>query len=452
MSEIPQRPPDDRPRGIDRRAFLGATVSGAGGVVLASSPTVRGVQAAIDTIGPPLPSGYEFHLLAREGFGSLSDVKRLLPLAMFAGTRAVIAHGLTDAGHTVIRLNLELDSDEPKVGDRRTIVKRGEKLHDGRVVDRIAGGDANRAGAYATVIQSIRKPAAVYLFRPGSGMRRVVGFNDHVGENGARFSARFGDLDLRDDSEILLVATYADDGGPREGLFRLRPRDGHWTSRLLLRSGRMLPGEPVVITGFGMIDADNHGNYIGQLYARQREQLGSRSIGGPEPTILVRGRFEEPRSRPEVLVASERLGLGRSRRGETYVAPRIRNRHSSHVVHKDAQGQALVSRSGRRRSVVGRTGDLDAPGPTVGSYLPPVIAENGLIFHTVVTRSGGTELRVTSGAEGRTLLETGIKLRGRRLTKIILGHHAEQVDRHGRLIFIAEFATGPSALVLGIPQ
>jgi hypothetical protein len=438
--------------GQSRRDFIRA-LSGAIGVALASDPSKIGELAEAAGrrhISNKLPSGYVFQRLVTVGPNQpgAGDVVEILPGVMINDRSEVIYHARTSSGdRAVYRMRIGRHR-KPGAEPPSLIVQAGQTLDDGVVVGRIAAGDTNASGTYATVIGAKNGLNGVYLQRPGESLRPLLRATDRTPDPRGRYTGHFGDVDLGAGGDILLVARYTIPGELHQGLIFL-PHGRTKKGKILLRTGQRVPDSRALITGFGLVE--RRGPYfIQQVFGRQAKHRARHDFK-LEPSGFVSGRISKGRRGSRLLVGTKLLRPGRGAvRADALVGPRVdRDGTAATVSHKKSSHLTLHVHNGHGPSRIAHTGGKGSRGE-IQTISAPVFGPRGLLFYRTISKHS-MELLVADGRERRRVLESGDKIDSKVVKVFNLGWHTDQADRHGRLAFQAEFEDGSTAIVVGTP-
>lgn len=434
-----------------RREFLrrlGGALGGValGGAVLGGGPvfgaaggpgrggTGRGGRGRGVTL---LAGGYTFYRVFTLGgenpfpFAPLTDIN---PGVMLTENNQILFHATNSQGQQgVYALNMNYDGATPSVSGGSKVVEVGDVLPaDGRPVNKIAVGDTNATGSYATVLgtdnpgtqltppaspnispnssttptpnpglaennwatqssapASVAPPitaSTVYIQKtPTSGFQPLVSLAsptpplDDKGTQG-QFGAIHGDIALQDDDSVNLVAHYslynADlsaQGVPigpqaRQGLFNLLRGEASDQGSLLQTTGDMLPQSGAVLTAMGLVDVSPDGYYVLQANGAHR----GRGAG------WGRGASRGP-LHPSVLL-------------------------NGHVSQPGAQAARLLAASGELR-----------PGRSIVSgdtYLGPRVGQNNVVGHVAHVSDTAHQLIRQAGGQRSILSQTSSGLPG----------------------------------------
>lgn len=456
----------DRPTsGMDRRRALELMGAAFGGVLLTTycgegGGASGGAAGASSPGGATLPNGYRFVPVFSAGGDVLPAVTDVTPGVLLNGRGEILLYGQRGEGYGLYELTLDLGGEKPRVRSARAVVETGATLSDGRRVGRIAATDVNDRGSIATVLGTSwdgspgtqeRAIPAVYLERGKKALEPIARFDEPADREDRRYGGAFGDIALRDDDQVLIVARYMEPRSPGEAIFLAPPEPGP-TARLLFGTGDALPGtRGAAAEQLGLIDAAGDrfitqatGAYPDEtLSAMERGEIGP--SGG---TSVVSGAVSDPKGTLSLLAGSPRFGTSGDRAGEVYMGPRVgAGGERAFVTH--LTDERMVLWFGERR--VAAAGEASPAGASIQGISAPVLGPPGLVFYLLLT-DRGPELCASNGAEHRKLIRSGDRTEdGRTVTRIQHGFHSAQADPQGRIVFHAEFEQGPPALVLGLP-
>ena len=439
----------DEPFGDRRREFL-RKLGGAIGIALAADATRINdlAEAAGKQRRSAIPSGYVWHpvLTASE----LDGVEDIGQTVMINDRSEVIFHArLTGGGRSVYRMRIGRGR-KPGASPPQLIVQTGQTLPGDVVVDRIGPGDTNGAGAYVTVIGGRKDFSSVWVQWPGSGLQQLIGSVDRTPGPGGRYSGHFGDVDIDSKNNVLVVATYTLPGEVHQGLFAL-PRGQRDGGRLLLRTGQRIPGSRAVLTRLGLVERRG-GHFVAQVFGRQQKHLARQDLGS-EPSGFLVGRVARGRKGARLLVGSKLLRPVRSAvDGEAFVGPRVdRTGTAATVTHKRSDHLSLHRhKRGHTPARIAHTGNRTRHGRRAETISAPLFGPHGLLYYRAISQVG-MELLVVDGNNRRMILETGDKVGNHKVRAINTGWHTDQIDRHGRLAFQAEFEDGSTGIIIGTP-
>lgn len=490
---------DQWPTATTRREFVKGIGGALGGALLLGGSGGRSAFGRGMSGAPLLPSGYIFYRVYTLGDDvfPFAPLTAITPGVMFSDSAQIIFHGNNAAGERgVYALAMDFTGPVPRVTGGNKIVEHGDILADGRLVDRIAAGDTNAAGSYATVISTANPgnvlgpppnptPTAPPITAPGlyirtpsnGGLVSLAQFTDPTpGLAGGEFSALFGDVALQDDDTTHLVASYAlprlsATQGPaiQQGLFSFAQGKASTGGTLVVSTGELLPQSSAIIRSLGLIDVARDGNYVAQAHAQELRHVLSRrgdtASGPPQASVLLNGNVHQPVSQARLLAAEGGLAQTASVvEGQTVIGPRVGPGNVvAHVVHTPSGGHQLMRFAGQQSSRLRQTGELGGNAVPVRAIGGPVVSSTGLTFHVQFTEDAVNELWVTNGIDHRLLLSSldGLRPSGA-ITEILHGYHPRQVDSAGRMAFTGEFLINPggdrfdpanigTAIIVGIP-
>jgi hypothetical protein len=461
----------------NRRDFLSLVGVALGGVVLTrgSAYGFDGGRWGGSGGGSSLPNGYHFYrILTVNGTGSpLGRIARLDGGVMMNDHSEILFHARnTDGRYGIYELTMDYSGRAPVVAGMRTVVEEGDTLPDGRKVGKIARGDTNANGNFAAVIETTKDTPGVYVEKNKGGLQPLARFLDPIPAGGGSFGGSFGDLDLHDNDDLLLVGRFSgNDRQNYQGLFHLPGSQSSDTGELLIRTGQLVPQTGAVLTAIGLIGLHNGGNYVAQMYGMIPNRVSRPRRSGPttdavgvqqtvsQPTALFHGVLGSDVSQGTLLSASRRLpGTPAQVRGETIYGPRVRGNSVAHTTHLSNTSQRLTFNG----HVIAQTGGFSPLKQQIAGVSTSVMGPNGLLYYLLITQQG-LELCVSNGRSSRTMLARGDVIGGMRVDPIMHAFHSDQADSAGRIAFTVEFNTGPPApwasglntghraIVVGIP-
>ena len=437
--------------GQSRREFIGALGGALGAVALSDSSALA---AALGGGGPQLPDGYTFHRIFTVGEGTkeLGDVAEVMQGVMINDRSEVIFHAKLKSGaRAVYRLPISRDR-RPRIERPRLIVQTGQEIAPGFVAERIAAGDTNNRGTYATVVRGAKELNRVFVQRRGRPLRQLLAVGGRTpGKGDGRWSGSFGDIDIDAYDTITLSARYSLPGKVEHGLFLL-PGGKRQNGRVLIKSGDRIPNSRASVTGFGLVERRGP-FYVVQVYGRQGRHRRRQDLP-IEPSGFLIGRVDAGRREQRLLAGAKLLGIqGSVIQGDAIIGPRVhRDGTAATVVHRRGAHLQLHRRAqGRRAEKLAESGDLGAVrGSQVRAVSAPLFGPDGLLLYRTI---GKRSMRVIAATESerRTILEAGDRVDGRELRVINLGWHTDQIDSKGRIAFQAELDNGRTAIVIGTP-
>jgi hypothetical protein len=206
--------------------------------------------------------------------------------------------------------------------------------------------------------------------------------------------------------------------------------------------------------GIGDIALSANGQYVVQttVSGDPFDQGGSSAKALPN-CVVLHGTIGEPLSR-RVVAAQKSTALDprlRSTRalaeGTSIYGPRITSDGIPvTVLHLDASHLALFLGG----DLIAQTGGLSPLNNTIVSLSPPCCGGENRIYY-VLFSAETTELVVHDGVQARTILALGDRIDGLTLVDLDFGQMQNQVDLEDRLVLIAEYDDGTSAVVIGTP-
>lgn len=369
-------------------------------------------------------------------------------------------------GGTAALLEYRIDyrGDTPAIAARRTVVRHGDVLADGRRVDRLAVVDTNARGHYVFVIDTqpqdgesptTQHTSAVYTEAGKGGLQRLTRYGDSADDQ-TRHGGMVGDVTLNDSDEVVVVSYLTNPTTMEisQSLVMYPSLDApSGAARVLLRTGQMIPQSSSILRAIGLVDMNDIGDCVIQ------------GRGGPagdpatEGTVLI---YNDGSSLRLVSASATLTDAQPDTVGDIYFGPRVgRNGVLAYVHHPADNFTVLAGQSAGMHQMITSKGMMSPAGNVLRGMSAPVVAPNGLIFQQLYTNASpapGVELIVTNGIEQRTVLAQGdLEYKGLPLVHIVSGYHSKQVDNAGRIVFMAEFGdnveSGRSvqALMVGIP-
>lgn len=469
----------------NRRDFLKAAGLTLSGAILSScsSPNAAPPKPGTDGI---LPNGYRFFRLKGSSDALPGGLKgqQLRPDAGLDAQGRVV-YGAIDQSDQIglYALQAGMQGDTPRVLREDRLVRTGDSL-DGRRVVELNAYDQNRQGHLALVVKvetemrvntidehghfdggtAPMRMQALYCDY-GQGLTRVL--REHLSNaQGHEFAGMFGDVDLHDDGNLILVANYYHNTGQgrkevRQGVFLLEGLDGR-QAQLVVSSGAPLAASTAApsISHFGLLSLHDGGQFVLQTHLNPPAGVALQSEGALQ-TAVLRGnlgaigpaslRTGSPSSL-QIEASSISSGLrplnGRAS-GLTIFGPRSGpNSSFAHVLSQGDSSLLLVN----NREVM-RTGDRSPSGETIQDITTPQLATDGLTFYVVSTRSG-SELLATNSQQTRSILRSGDLLVNHSSPvgrSICLGFTANHSDDQGRLVFVVDHDDASQSVVMGLP-
>lgn len=461
--------------GKTRREFL-KTMGGAalGGVFLSgcsddppgSGPPGGGGRLNAASPGA-LPNGFRFSSVYRPGGETLGGVSGLTPGILLNDLGEILFYAPNRAeGYGLYELSLDLGSEKPAIRSSREMLSTGNVLDDGRRVDNIVRADVNAQGDVALVLatetngepEKVREGiAGVYLERAKQQMLSIAAYGQEVtGGDGRTLGGHFGDLSLNDQGQLLMVAHYTEGQLPQPGLFHVpTPRDtlqsGPSTFGLVIDAGDAVPTTRGVVQSFGLVDFDEDGGYVSQLFGdepqRALQSLGAGDTSATQESFAVVGNVSQPPDSFTLSAAPSRFEAPVKKQGEVFMGVRVAGRGlTALITHPDDENMILWHGD----TPVERTGQASPDGEPVVAISAPVLGRDQLMYYLLHTEKS-MQLCVSNGSERRVILRSGDTVSGQRIRRIVHGYHSDQVDKDGRIVLFAEFESGEQAIVLGVP-
>jgi len=454
-----------------RRDFLGLLGTALGGVALTRGGVLAAGGGRFGRGGagvPPLPNGYRFYNVLTPGVADFGLGLRGISGGVFLNDRGEILFHAQNAkdGFGMYGLTMDYGGETPAVAGVRTIVEQGDVLPDGHTVDSIRRGVTNADGSVAAVLQTEETPG-VYLQRRESEIEPVIGFLDPAPNGTGEFGAAFGDLDLHDGDDLLVVAHFVDEEEDAEiGLFHLPGAVDSDQGNLILQTGDLIPGSETPIVNFGLVDIDDDGEYVAQLEGRiptrrgRYPRAGGTGTGGASGaaasrtrrertgmSAVVRGNVYAPAAGANVAAASRRmLDAAAPVRGECVFGPRVDGPDAAITTHRRDTVQILTLND----RMITRTDAHSPLGARIRGVSAPVLGQDGIVYYLLITKLG-LELCMSNGQEERTILSRGDQIAGQPVNVILHAWHSQQADAAGRIVFTVEYDNQQSSIVVGLP-
>lgn len=445
---------------MKRRDFIKLLGGALGTVVLTSSCGGNGASGLAPAA--PIPNGYRFFRLVSSGepLPGGDTLAALAGAVMLNNLNEVYFYAMDESDtNGYYELLLDYDASVPKVLQKRKVVREGDTLGDSKVVTRIDMGDMNDSGNFAAVLQTDNMLSGLYLSRDKGGFAPVAGIGTTLPGGGGTFGGIFGDVDLHTGDDILLVAHFApsDSAQSHQGVFHLAGGEVTQQGSLVTSTRDLIPDSSGLLTGIGLIDLHDGGNYVVQAYGSSPGLVQSARRAGTfdaaASSLLISGNVQTPSTMtlksvaPALKSTRKGVALQNAAVGEIIYGARIgANGSTAYVLHAGGTRQVLHY-SGRQVLAVGSTTPL---GATVVSLSAPVIGSDGLLYYQAVTDQG-LELIVYNGPETVTILATGDLIGDKRLKSFFAGFMPDQVDRCGRIVLTGDFEDGSSSVLVGIP-
>ena len=447
---------------VKRRDFLKLMGGSLGAVALSSCG--HGNHSNKPPIAP-IPNGYIFYKVISSG-ASLPGGNTLGAIpgtVMINSNNEIYFYGMdqTDT-NGYYELTVDYDGTKPTVVQVRKVVREGDSLNDSKVVSKIISGDMNDEGSFAAVIQADDKIPALYLEREKRGFEPVAGHQTPLPGGGGTFGGSFGDVDLHNDNDILVVSHFgfSDSAQGYQGVIHLPGGEVNQNGTIVASTRDLIPESDGIITSLGLVDMHDNGNYVIQSYGSIPDQLNqtmkslSGAIDSVAASMLIRGNVKSPNSKtllsssPALKVARQlNAPIGEAAVGEILMGPRIGASNNVAFVNHVTESYHVMHYMGKPVVSVGSVTPL---GATINSLSAPVIGSNGLLYYQAVTDQG-MELMVYNGPELVTVLANGDVVDGSELSSFFSGFMPDQVDRYGRIVLTGDFVDGSTSILIGIP-
>jgi hypothetical protein len=449
-----------------RRDFLRLVGGTLGGVVLSHGYSWAhggggGGHGARPLGAPPLPNGYRFFSILTPGVRDFG-----LPLADVNGGVMINDHAEilfhaenARGGFGVYALTMDYSGAAPVVAGARAVIEAGDPLPGGRTVERIRRGASNAEGSFAAVIQTDETPG-VYFQRERGPFEPLIQFLDPLPKGEGQYGAAFGDIDLHDKDDLLVVAHFvAEDQDAEIGLFHLPGAQDSDVGELIIQTGDLIPHTETPIVNFGLMDLDDDGQYIAQLAgrvprrrrhrSRRRLAAGGAAEAGQDEGVsaIIQGNVKAPAARASMTAGSRRLPRAPTPvRGECVYGPRVGDGDTACTIHRNGTVQVLTLNS----LPITRSNDRSPLGAVIRGISAPVLGADGLVYYLLITHAG-LELCMANGVEERTILVRGDRIDGLPVDAILHAFHSDQADDAGRIVFTVEFEGGQNSIILGLP-
>lgn len=459
----------------DRRRTLKLLGGAVGGLMLGPYGCSRdsGEPPKTRFEAPPLANGYRFIRIVTLGDSGFEGMRGITPGVMLNEKGEVIFYAPIDGenAYALFRLQLDFSKETPAIGPRTSVVRTGQQLAGGQQVRRILIADTNARGHTAFIVDGfarnngenvVEQAPTLYVQDTDRRNERILGLGDPA-PDGATFGASLGDVDITDQNHIFIVSAFTT--GPRlstgraitfdtrdveEGVFYL-PEARLGEARTLLQSGQALRGTGAVNQSFGLIDARDEGHFL--LQTRIQDAGMMQTTPGVASGVLYQGNATAPPGAGRMLTGAPLLGADQAGPAELLLGPRAGIsatgawvEHYGEATDDRDQPQVLYYSDGKEVHRIAETGK------GITAFSAPVLSGNGQMFYMQINDEDnpGMELRVTDGADTRTILARGQEIDGKEVTALLHGYHSEQADSHGRVVVYAELDDEP-ALLLGFP-
>lgn len=445
-----------------RRDFIKGLGGALGAVVLTSSCGSGGGTAGSPPV--PIPNGYRFFRIISSG-DSLPGGNTLAAIpgvAMLNDRSEVYFYGSDQTeANGFYELLMDFSGSRPTLLQQRRVVREGDRLRDSKTVSQIQMADVNNRGSFAAILHTDDNLSGLYLEREKQGFEPIAGYLTKLPDGKGRFGAIFGDVDIHTNDDILMVAHFAphDSVQGQQGLFHLPGGEVSQKGRIVASTTDLIPEAGGFLTGMGLVDLHDDGNFVLQAYGTSSENIFRKqlekggALNGRAGSMLINGSVKDPFSK--VLgsassslkvrkTAAARTGFSV---GELKYGPRIGGKNNAaFITHVNETHLVLYYNS---RQVVS-TGARSPLGEVITSFSAPVVGSDGLLYYQVVTDKG-LELIVYNGKDSKTILSKDDTVDGSVLRSFFFGLMTEQVDSSGRVVLTGDFEDGRSSLIVGIP-
>lgn len=444
-----------------RRDFLkllglaaGATLSGCGG---SDSISSYGGTTGAAPVSVPTPTAYQFIPVAKSGMS--------LPVAgSFAKSEGPFMGGvaINDRRHVYFHC-LDLQDvrgvyrvDVSKAGGvegYRSVIREGDVLPDGFVVDDFSDGEYNNNDDCLFTVEDANGLSKLEYCQESGAFRPLATAGQELNPN-AKFSGEICEIEALDDAgNILFVAEYLDAEGQAtgEGVFYM-PANQPGQCQLLIANDQLIPGTTAAIRTFGCTELKTGGRYVIQGSACPTLGGEASDDGAGFPfTYVLTGRVGQT---PQLVAVDRNLGTPGAgyELAATYMCPRIGGVDSvGCVVQYDSARTGLLL---DKKTILQGNADGGAgaspKGSPITTILPPCYGPQGLVYFEVFTMDG-IELCVYDGTRTSTILARGDVVNGKTIENIIFGCLPESVNANGDFVTIVETTDGEAQILVGIP-
>lgn len=411
----------------------------------------------------PIPNGYTFYKVLSSGdaLPGGNTLGAIPGTVMLNNANEVHFYGIDQTStNGFYELLMDFNGSRPVVAQKRKVVREGDVLKDSKVVTQVNMADTNRHGSFAATVQADDKLTGLYLEREKQGLEPVAGFLTPLPGGGGKFGANFGDLDLHDNDDILIVSHFApsDTIQGHQGLFHLPGGEVNQQGRIVTSTRDQIPGTDSSLTGIGLVDMHDNGNYVMQAYSNASQILQTANMSGANmnaiaPSMLMGGNVKNTFSRALKSSSPALKTLGKSAFladvpvGAIKYGPRIgASNNAAFVIHVN-DNHHVLHYNGKQIVEVGSVTPL---GNVIASLSAPVVGSDGLLYYQASTDKG-LELMVYNGPELRTILSKDDMVDGSVLRSFFHGFLPDQVDSCGRLVLTGDFEDGSTSIIIGIP-
>ena len=328
----------------------------------------------------------------------------------------------------------------------KLVLKEGQALADGSVVDDISPGAVNNSDDCAYVVRDTEGKQSLQFGEGGENFQKFLTPYDDVTGEVRLYGALHPEVSVSDKGDVMICCNYREpDGYCRgEGLFYIPAKTKTQAQRVLSKED-LLPGTNASISSFGIFDIDSSGNYLVHGSARPLENAPE---DGVPLTYLLQGRVGET---PETLFAHPSLGGASSIPGTIFMAPRLDSTGYGAVIQESSDKTALyLNKTKLLDADLEAGGTLSPRGHKIISMFPPVFGPRGILLVQAFTEAG-SEIIASAGGSLVTLLAEGDRVAGKVVNSLMFGVSPRSVNSHGELVTVAYFTDGTASILLGTP-
>jgi hypothetical protein len=427
---------------------LGASLTGCG-----SSGTSQGVA------GGTVPLSYQFVPLVRSGqalprgeafFGQATGGEPPFIGGVMINDKRQIAFHAADQTETRGIYQVDVDA-SGTASDIKKIVREGDVLPNGTVVDEFSDGDLNNSGDFLVQIEDPEGVDSLQYCPDGGDFEKLTEVFQAAADN-ITLSGEICECQaLSDDGRALFVAEYYDEDGEAdgEGLFSM-PVNETSQAQLLFSKNDLLPGTISAVSTIGATEVGSGGQYLALGSAAPTMGEASVTTGGHPLTYIAIGR---PGETPQLLAADPLLGVTTEGvlQASSFMCPRLGPAGVGTILQLDADKTELRLNQELLLQADFQNGGSRSPrGAAIVSMFPPVFGPGGLVFLQVFTTEG-TEIVLYNGSHFRTILSRGDNIAGKIVEDIMFGALPESVNSQGELVALVVFNDGETVVLLGLP-
>lgn len=436
-----------------RREFLkllglavGATFTGCG----------SGGSDMVASSGGQLPIAYHFVPLINSG-KALPRSSSILAQATDDGPPFLGGVMVNDLRHVCFHANdqaqmkgvYEIDyGADGKVAPVKHLLREGDVLANGSVIDDISGGYLNNNDEAVFVVNDSDGMACMQVSRGLGSFETFFGEYDTISNGGQLDGDLQPEVGLADNGDLLFVCCGKNDEGIDigESLYYL-PKDTAAQTTRLISENDLIPGSNCAFRSFGFAEIDNAGTYLVQgSAARLEADLTSETSSGL--TYLARGRVGEE---PEILVADPSLGITDAIQGTVCMAARMGDLGCGFICQTDPDHtQLYLDKQLLLSASIDGTGSLSPRYQPIISFFPPVFGPDKTMLVQVFTTTG-TEILAYHNQSFYTILGRGDYIGGKQVEMILFGCLPHGVNKHGEFVAVVEFTDGESSVIVGMP-